>query len=67
MKGFSRGKWAATLAREEYIKLFYEVVQMFLDGVVTHQSGKSFALEDVQEAIQESTKEGRAGKVFLKG
>ena len=61
------GRWAAGLPRKEYDKLLYEVVQLFLNGIITHHSGKSFALEDVLEAIQESMKEGRGGKVFLKG
>ncbi|GAB4818613.1 hypothetical protein N2152v2_005659 [Parachlorella kessleri] len=44
-----------------------EMARLLIDGVVTPYTGKRFPLESVKEAMEESTKVARGGKVLLEG
>lgn len=44
-----------------------QVWDLFLDGTIVPYTGKVFPLEAWQEAVEESLKTGRGGKVLLEG
>jgi hypothetical protein len=44
-----------------------QVWDLFLDGTIVPYTGKIFPLESWQEAVEESVKTGRGGKVLLEG
>ncbi|CAL8467965.1 g7503 [Coccomyxa elongata] len=64
--GFWMVKWVEQLgeARDEKLK---DVMDLLEQGVIVPFSGKKFPLEQANEAIAESWKEARGGKVFLEG
>ncbi|KAK9909308.1 hypothetical protein WJX75_000309 [Coccomyxa subellipsoidea] len=64
--GFWLTKWLAQLGDAKTEKLS-ELMDLLAQGVIVPFSGKKFPLEQVNEAIAESFKEARGGKVFLEG
>ncbi|KAK9829662.1 hypothetical protein WJX72_007192 [[Myrmecia] bisecta] len=58
--------WIDTLG-ERRQEVLNKVMDLIKQGVIKPYSGKAFPLEKYDEAIKESQKEARGGKVFLEG
>ncbi|KAL3147631.1 hypothetical protein ABBQ38_014681 [Trebouxia sp. C0009 RCD-2024] len=65
VEGWLLGNWLS--AQKDLKATVQEVLQLLTDGVIVPESGDSFPLEKVHEAIAESLRTGRKGKVFLAG
>lgn len=67
LRGFWLGPWFASLGAEGGARLIGEIVEAFDKGHVATVVGKAFPLERVVEAVEESERPGRGGKVMLVG
>lgn len=65
VEGWLLGTWLGGL--KDMKATVQEVLQLLTDGVIVPESGDSFPLDKVHEAIAESQRTGRKGKVFLEG
>lgn len=67
VSGFHLTKWTEEIGREKFQKMLDELAELFTTGKVVPFAGKSYPLESAVEALQESVKLARGGKVLLKG
>ncbi|KAK9818162.1 hypothetical protein WJX72_008025 [[Myrmecia] bisecta] len=67
LRGFALPNWLNTKAPQEREAKLLRVLDLIASGVIKPYSGKVYPLEQFKEAISESQREGRGGKVFLEG
>ena len=65
-KGFLLTPWVQSLGDRKQAVLD-EIMGMMADKVINPLNGKSFDLTQFAEAVKEAQRQGRGGKVFLKG
>jgi NADPH:quinone reductase-like Zn-dependent oxidoreductase len=66
MEGFWLGYWMARLSLPGRLLLVRTLTGLILEGVLASEVGQSFPLEKIAEAVRDSEKVGRGGKVLLK-
>ena len=65
-RGFGLGSWVQSLGDRKQAVL-EEIMGMVADKVIDPLIGKSYDLTQVAEAVKEAQRQGRGGKVLLKG
>lgn len=66
IKGFWLNRWLASIGnrRDEIMK---ETMQYMVDGTLAPYCGKKFPIDQIKEAVEETSKPGRGGKVLVEG
>lgn len=66
IKGFWGSRVSAEMAADKRVRLITELVTLAAQGTLVLETGGSFALDQVRQAMEASLTPGRAGKVMLK-
>lgn len=66
VEGFWLGYWMSERSIPGALRVFREVATLIREGVLSADVGRSFPLDQVQEAVREAAAVGRDGKILLK-
>jgi NADPH:quinone reductase-like Zn-dependent oxidoreductase len=66
VEGFWLSEWSRQQRIWKMLLLFRRIQQLLARGVLGTEIGATFALDDIQAAVQEASLPGRHGKVLLR-
>jgi NADPH2:quinone reductase len=65
IEGFWLGHWMPARSKVKALLLFREIARLIREGILSTDTGRSFPLDDIQEAVKQAEVVGRKGKVLL--
>ncbi len=65
VQGFWLGYWMRQRNIPQALKLFRQVGQLISDGVLATETGPTFPMDQVAEAVRQAEVSGKPGKVLL--
>jgi NADPH:quinone reductase-like Zn-dependent oxidoreductase len=66
LASFWLSNWVRTQGPMSMLGLFREIKKLMSEGVLTTEVGRTFAIDQIRDAVREAAKPGRNGKVMIR-